>query len=310
MGLLMGNRGQVLVLLIMFGIFFSVTPLLAYQGEANPFTEVTVELQEEPARVDVSPGSSGIVKLSGTVYCKKWGPDQVKVFLNATSTHGGASVVPSEHVFASASGSEETKPFTVTTRVAQCTYCYETVTVTVSGYYVQGGMQYDIEPKTALITVEQYFRVEVYREGDNKQEFDLTAKSGESVDLNLIIHNAGNGNDIFVIDFENRDELENDDLELPEPVEIPVPEKGNESVSLRIGIPEVSTTGFSLVLIVLSKGSLDSEYIEKVYTFVTLLVEEKSIAEKIGSVLLSPLVIVLIVVIILVSIIVGLKRRG
>ncbi len=306
----MGNRGQVLVLLIVLGIFLSTIPLLAYQVEANPFTEVIVNLEEEPATVNVSPGGSGVVQISGTVTCIKWGPDQVMAFLNATSTHGEAIVVPSDFVFTGATGSEETNPFTFTTKVAQGISCYETVTVTVSGYYEQGIGQYDIEPKTALITVEQYYMVEVYREGDNKQDFYLSATSGESVDLDLLIHNSGNGNDIFEIDFEDRDELESDGLELPEPVEIPVPEKGNESVSLRIGTPEVSTEVFSLTLVVLSKGSINSKYLEKVYKFVILRVEEKSIAEKIGSVLLSPLVIVLTVVIILVLIIVWLKRRG
>jgi hypothetical protein len=310
MGLLMESRGQVLVLIIVFGILLSATPLLAYQVEANPFTEVTVDLQEEPASVDVSPYSSGIVTIQGTVTCKKWGPDQVKVYLEANSTHDGANVNPPSRVFSGSSGSEETAPFSVTTRVPQGVSSSESVTVTVGGYYLQGSMESDIEPDSALIIVEQYYMVEVYAGGDNGEGFNLTAKSGENVDLELIIHNAGNGNDIFEIDFENRDELESDGLELPEPVEIFILEKGNEIISLRIGTPEVSTTGFSLVLIVLSKGSLEGEYIEKVYTFVSLLVEEKSIAERIGSIILSPLVIILIVVIILVSIIVWLKRRG
>lgn len=310
MGLLMENRGQVLVLLMVFGIFLSVTPLLAYQGEANPFTEVTVDLQEEPAKVDVSPGSAGMVSIHGIVTCIKWGPDLVKVFLNATSDFGPAPVVPANFVFSGSSGSESVESFSVSTKVPQGTSSSETPTISVSGYYDQGGMRYDIEPDTALIIVEQYYLAEIYFGENYETGINLTAKSGERVNLDFIVHNAGNGNDIFEIDFENRDELESDGLELPEPLEIPVPEKGNVSVSLRIGIPEVSTTGFPLVLIVLSKGSLDCEYIEKVYKFVTLLVEEKSIVEKIGSIILSPLVIVLIIVMILISIIVWLKRRG
>ena len=306
----MGNKGQILVTLIILGILLSIIPLLANHVNANPFTEVTVDLQEEPASVDVSPGSTGIVSILGTVTCKKWGPDQVKVYLEANSTHGGANVNPPSRVFSGTSGSEETAPFSVTTRVPQDISSSESVTVTVGGYYLQGGMEYDIEPDTTLIIVEQYYMVEVYAGGDDGEGFNLTAKSGESVDLDLIIHNTGNGNDIFEIDFENRDELESDGLELPEPLEISIPEKGNESISLRIGTPEVSTRGFPLRLVVLSKGSLGSANSIKVNKLITLLVEEKSIAEKIGSIILSPLVIVLIVVILLVSIVIWLKRRG
>ena len=306
----MGNRGQVLVLLMVFGIFFSLTPLLPYQGEASPFTEVTVELQEEPAGVDVSPGSAGIVTIHGTLTCIKWGPDLVKVFLIANSTLGDAHVVPANFVFSGSSGSESVESFSVSTQVPQGTSSSESPTITVSGYYDQGGIRYSIEPDTALIIVEQYYLAEVYPGENNGGGFNLTVKSGENVKLDFIVHNAGNGNDIFEIDFENRDELETKGLKLPAPFKISIPEKGNESVSLRIGTPEVSTRGYSIRLLVLSKGSLEGDYQVKAIKLVSLWVEEKSIAEKIGSFLLSPLVIVLIVVIILISIIVWLKRRG
>lgn len=306
----MGNRGQVLVLLIVFGIFFLLTPLLTYQGEASPFTEVTVDLQEEPARVDVSPGSAGIVTIHGFVTCIKWGPDLVKVYLNATSDFGPAPVVPASFVFSGSSGSESVESFSVSTQVPQGTSSSETPTITVSGYYDQGGMRNLIEPDTALIIVEQYYLAEVYPEKNNGGGFNLTVKSGENVKLDFIVHNAGNGNDIFEIDFENRDELENKSLKLPAPFKISIPEKGNESVSLRIGTPEVSTRGYALRLMVLSKGSMEDGHQVKAIKLVSLWVEEKSIAEKIGSIILSPLVIVLIVVIILVSIIIWLKRRG
>ena len=69
MGLLMENRGRVLVLVIIT-LFLFATHLSTYTVEATFFTQVEIELLEESVEVDVSPGSDKRAYLKGTVTCK------------------------------------------------------------------------------------------------------------------------------------------------------------------------------------------------------------------------------------------------
>lgn len=297
-------KGQACVLLLVLGLLFFALISCVSPVVANPLTTVTLELQEE-ASVDVSPGSAGVVTLHGTVKCVKYGPDPVKVFLFANSTSGSASVVPGNFVFSGSSGAEQTDTFSVTTRVAQGTSCYETHTVTVDGYYDQGGMQYEIVPVSGTIIIEQYYLIVLKSE----KGFSISTKSGDHGTLEFDIHNEGNGNDVFLVDFENRKEMEDQGFDLPEPTEVAMPEKAVESLKLRIETPEDKSGDFELKLSVTSQGSNKTSNPVKVIKVIPLEVEERSIAEKIGSIILSPLVIAIIVIIIVVAIIVKLKRR-
>ena len=302
----MENSSRILVtltvlMILTLTICFGVIPV-----SANPLTEVTLSLQEEPAYADVSPGSSGLVNIEGTVTCEKWGPDQVKVYLNATSTHGGASVVPPSYVFTGTGGSEETKPFGVTTRVPQGTSSSELVTVTVSGYYVQSALQYDIEPQSALIIVDQYYLVEV----NSTEGLDLTGKAGENKDIKLNIKNAGNGNDVFEIDFQNRGDLEVKGFNLPAPKEITLHEESNENISLAIGIPEDISGTYDMEISITSLGSVNNNEPVSRIVSIKMKVLEKSITEHIGSFIFSPLMLVVIIIVIIVAIIIKKKRSG
>ncbi|UCG68017.1 MAG: hypothetical protein JSV09_09250 [Thermoplasmata archaeon] len=302
----MENRSRILGTFSVLMILTSAINIFIVPAYANPLTEVTLSLQEEPAHADVSPESSGIVKIDGTVTCVKWGPDQVKVFLNATSTHGGASVIPPSFVFSGTGGSEDTKPFAVTTRVPQGTSSSELVTVTVSGNYVQGGLQYDIEPQSALIIVDQYYLVEA----NSTEGFDLTGKAGGNKDIKLNIQNAGNGNDVFEIDFQNRGDLEVKGFNLPAPKEIALPEKSNESINFAIGIPEDISGTYDMEISITSLGSMNNNEPVSQIVPINMKVLEKSIAEHIGSFIFSPLMLVVIIIVIIVAIFIKKKRSG
>jgi len=303
----MEKRNRILGLFVALVFLFSSIQIFVLPSKANPLTEVEVDLQDEPAKVDVSPGSSGIVKMEGTVYCKKWGPDQVKVYLNATSTFGGASVIPPSLVFGGSGGSEETKSIAVTTRVPQGTSCSETGTVTLSGYYVQSGFQYEIEPDSGTIIVLQYYLIAT---GYEKSNINKTAKPGEDTEIKFEMKNAGNGNDIFVIDFANREFLEDEGFKLPDPKEHVMPENRKENVSLKIGIPEDKSGNYNLEIFIQSKGSEESGFTATSTIPARVNIVESSITEKIGSVVLSPLFIGAMVIIIVIIVVLIRRKKG
>lgn len=303
MGLLMGKRGQVLVLLIVLGVLFSSTPLFAIPVPASPLTVVTIQLPEEPVEVDVSPGSSGIVEVDGTVTCRKVGPDQVKVTLIGQSETGGASVEPVSMVFAGVSGSEETQPFRATTRVPMGYTSSATPTLTVSGVFVQGGLQYSIEPNSVIIIVLQYYKILF-----SFEEGEIEVESGENANINMQILNAGNGEDTFLIDFENREDLRSRGFNLPEPKEITFAEDESRNITLAIGVPEDISGNFQIRISVLSKGSVQSDSPEMELRTCFLNVK-KSITGQIVSLFISPFALIIAVIVVVIILLLIMKRK-
>jgi hypothetical protein len=295
-------KGQIFVLLMVIGIFFPFTFLCNFPVKASQLTTVTLELQEEPVEVDVSPGSPGIFEVEGTVTCKKWGPDTVEVFLIGSSDTGGASVEPPNLVFDGISGTEETKSFSVSTRVPMGFTSSATPTITVSGTYDQGVLKYSIPPASQMIVILQYYKIEM--DVDNKE---VTVKSGENAKIEFVVVNVGNGDDIFEIDFENREYLQSKGFKLPAPFKVQMAEDENKTISLDIGAPEDKSGGFVAEISILSKGSLSSDVTVKEIKPIHLKVTS-SFSEQIGSFITSPLMIVIIIVI-LVAVFLKLKRR-
>lgn len=177
----------------------------------------------------------------------------------------------------------------------------------MSGSYSQGISSDTIDPVSTIIIILQYYDVEV----SSEKGFNLTARAGEDVNLDFKIHNTGNGNDIFLIDFLNRDVMEDRGFNFPKPLEKKLPEEATESLSLNIGVPEDKSGGFFLVLSVLSKGSEENIFSVQVVKEIYLEVKAQSIAEKIGSIFLSPLLILVVVILVVISVLVFIKlRRG
>jgi hypothetical protein len=107
----------ILIALLTLSMFSMMIFTVPEEAEASPLTIVTLSLQPDPPKVDVSPGSAGIVTMHGSVTCTKYGPDLVKVFLTGSSDFGPAPVVPASFVFSGQAGAENTDTFSVTTRV-------------------------------------------------------------------------------------------------------------------------------------------------------------------------------------------------
>jgi hypothetical protein len=195
-------RPVLMIALLTVTTLSAMMMLIPQETEASPITVVTLTLQAEPPKVDVSPGSSGIVTLQGTVYCLKYGPDQVKVNLIGSSDISAASVIPPNMVFGGAGGTEETRSFAITTRVPQGTTFTATPQVTVSGTFIQGGLNYNIPPVQQLIEILPYYKLEV----DTPPPQEIGA--GEFVYFSIKITNVGNTEDTYEFVFDNLKDLQ------------------------------------------------------------------------------------------------------
>jgi hypothetical protein len=199
----------IMIAMLTFAMISTLLIIVPEKAEASPLTVVTLNVQGEPPKVDVSPGSAGIVTVAGTVTCLKYGPDQVKVFLTAQSDTGGASVIPPNVVFGGTGGSEETKSFSVTTRVPMGTTFMATPQISVTGYFVQGGLQYDIGMVTQIMEIEPYYKLQV----DTPPPQEIGA--GEFVYFILKITNVGNAEDTYRFEILNYEDLQDDEWILP-----------------------------------------------------------------------------------------------
>jgi hypothetical protein len=271
MGLSMRNRGRVSVLIIIVIVILLIPQLFFIPVKANPFTTVNLSFQGDPPCVDVSPGSSGIVTITGEVTCVKWGPDSVKVFLVAQSDTGNASVVPPSFVFTGSSGTTQTETFSVTTRVPQGYSSSANPSITVSGYYDQGGLRYTIAPISQIIIILQYYKI-----GASVKDTVIQAESGDNVNIWFNVFNEGNGEDVFLIDLENRGGLEGKGFQLPTLMEVPIDEDGCRNISYEVGIPKNVSGIHTFDLCIISKGSESSGSICKYKMTITLDVAPKS----------------------------------
>ncbi len=200
----MKRRSFLIIALLALMMFSSMVSIVPEEAEANPLTVVTINLQGTPPKVDVSPGKSGIVEITGEVKCIKYGPDQVKVFLQAQSETGGASIIPPSFVFAGASGTTSTEQFSVTTRVPQGYTFQATPVVTVSGTFSQGGLDDTVPPVRQILEIIAYYKLEV----DNPPPQEIGP--GEFVYFSVRIINVGNAEDTYEFEFENLKNLVED----------------------------------------------------------------------------------------------------
>ena len=267
----MKDRGWVILSITFVVAIILFTHLSTVSVRASPFTTVIISLQEDPPCVDVSPGSSGIFTVEGEVACVKWGPDQVKVFLQAQFEYANASVVPSNFVFAGTSGTEETESFTVSTKVPQGTSSLRTATLTVSGYWIQGGLQYEIAPVSIMVIILQYHKIDVFCNNTL-----LSLISGENHKIEFKVFNLGNGDDIFLLDLKNRDALEVKGFDLSPPMEFVITEKACRDIIFEVYIPENISGIHNLNLCIISKGSEKSDSLCKYEITIILNIESNS----------------------------------
>jgi hypothetical protein len=286
-------------------VIITIFILHTNQAAASPFTVVTIELEERPVSVDVSPGSSGIVTVLGNVTCVKWGPDQVKVALVGNSSEGGTSISPPNMVFGGTSGSEESEEFTATAKVPQGSPCTESGTIIVSGTWVQGGLQYTIEPVSSIFVIEQYYMIDMLI-----ADREYTIDAGEDVDFDVVLQNNGNGDDIIEIDILNREDLKKNGISLPSPSQLNVPYQLNKSANMKIGTSDETTGRYIIEISSLSKGSEKNGFPIREHSTVSLVVREnEDFAGELGSMVVSPIVFEILSLIVVIVIIYKVIQR-
>jgi hypothetical protein len=297
----MEGKGHIFSLLIIIGLLFLSSYSCVVCVKANPLTEVTLALQEDIPTVDVSPGSGGVVEMDGEVTCEKYGPDDVKVFLTASSDFGPAPAEPASFVFSGVSGSVETQPYKVSTRIPMGTSSSLTPSITVSGYFDQGGLRSTIPQVSQIIIILQYYKIKYFIE-----DRSVNINTGENAKIEFIVTNLGNGEDFFEIDFKNRNDLQSKGFKLTQPFEVNMEEETNKSISLHVNAPEDKSGTYPAEISILSQGSTHSNSTEEVIMSISLIITS-NIGRQIGSYITSPLGIVTIAIVIVVA--VFLKKR-
>ncbi len=301
----MGRKIRLYVSIGTFLILIMMTFLAALPVSASPLTSVTLDLQDEAPSVDVSPGSSGIVEVNGVVTCVKYGPDQVKVSLAGSSDMGGTSVDPPNMVFSGVSGVEETRTFMATTRVPQGTTSTATPELMVSGIFVQGGLQYPVNPVSIIIEVVPYCKIAV-----EPVEREIKVNAGEDLHIEAVITNVGNCEDIYSIDMMNRASLANNGFGMPSPMEITFLEKENRTIDWKMETKSHMSGKYYMRMSVYSKTI--EEGVESVSAFAAYEVEiiAQPLTNFVFSFLLSPFMIVIIVVIVIVGMVYRNKKKS
>lgn len=307
----MKDRGWAWFTMMIVAIILLAQTLYFTPAKASPFTTVNLALESDPPEVDVSPGSSGMVTITGTVTCVKWGPDTVKVSLIAEADCGEASVVPANFVFSQSSGTEESETFSVSTRVPNGYPCTATPAITVSGYWDQGGLRTQIAPVSQIIIILQYYKMEI-----SVIDPIISAAPGDNVDFNFNLYNRGNGEDTFHVDIENRAPLNKKGFKLSAPAEVPACPDDGRNVHFEIGIPENITGNFTLYFSVRSEGAESCGMVCKENMAITLQVAKNTTASSKSKNALETLpaelyllLIVISVVITAVEIAVYLRKR-
>jgi hypothetical protein len=175
-------------------------------------------------------------------------------------------------VFSGAIGSEETQNFTVCARLPQGHSCAATPRVSVAGHYQQGGLNYNLDPVTQIVIIEQFYDIYAYcKDGD-----ELTCESGEIFSLKIFTCNTGNGEDNFLIDIENRVQLEDKGFKLSGPVENNMLEYEYKPATFLFDVPQHITGYHAVNILIVSLGSEDTDFVCKQRMMINLEIVENT----------------------------------
>ncbi|UCE37245.1 MAG: hypothetical protein JSW00_17500 [Thermoplasmata archaeon] len=302
----MRRAGSILVFAM---IFLSLLSLFSISSKAGVFTEVTVEVP--PAcEVDVSPGSSGIATLQGTVTCQTLNTlTPVSVTLEATSTIGWVTISPGGVIF---QGSHQSEDINITIGVPITTSTTGDYTCTISGTWEQGPTTGPVNEDSFQILIKSYYMMTIYSETPLKE-----VKQGESTDFNLTVENTGNCDDDYQVEVHNVEELESSNLLIPKLPKLTVEEGCLRNIQLPVDASSDTPTGEYQINVRVtsckSEGSEDGIVFEE-YPLVLKVKKggevKDEISSKIGETLFDPMILIPIIVIVIVVIVVAVLRRS
>jgi hypothetical protein len=211
-------------------------------GMGSP--SITIQLEDSRKKVEVSPGSSGVLTFNGTVIAEApiMPPGQYLVVTLMADAGGWAVSVPPSLVF---SNNVTEQPFSLSVQVPIETSVKTQGQLSVSGKwrYSPGSMGGSIEPATAIIEVEQYYSYAV-----SPKEM-LTKIGTDSIsEVVFEIINKGNAADRLTLEVMNKDELESSGVQISIKTEdISVPEKQTREYPVAIiTLPSTSPGRFEI----------------------------------------------------------------
>jgi hypothetical protein len=302
----MRKAGSIIVFAL---IFLSLLSSLSFSSKADLFTTVTVET-EPSCEIDVSPGSTSVAVVQGTVTCENYNTFiPLVVELSATSTVGTAAIDKPQIVF---QGSHMAEDINITVGVPQLTSASSEHTCNITGVWEQGPTTGPVIGDTFQVIIMPFFRITLYSELPLKE-----VKQGESTGFNLTVENTGNCDDKYHLDIVNRDELESSNLVIPKFGKIDIQEGCKKNMNLEVHASSDTPVGeYQIELIVTPWESANEKYPLDYEEYILILKVKKGskantiLGDDLEGLLISPLFLLIIAVIVIVAIVVMARRRS
>jgi hypothetical protein len=220
------------------------------------------------------------------------------VELLGNTTTGSVSISPSHAAFQGSS--DNVQEIVVNVEVPLHTSASEDHMCTISGTWEQGTRSGQAEPDTFQIIVLPFYQPEISSEIPLK---NVTA--GDSVVFNLMINNNGNTDDVYQVDFLNKDELEENGITFKAINDIAIQEQGTHDVELVVHTSSDINGDRVYTIQVVIYSTLDDEPERIQYT---LYIRVKEDSFDVGDIF-NPLVIIIILVVLIVGFVVYIKKR-
>ena len=202
--------------------------------------QVYIELVDQNKTAHVGPGDTGVVTFSGLVQVSMPPGTRVVVSLTAEDTWGSAVVSPSSILF----DNDGEKPFSVSVRAPGNESCETIGIVRVFGRWslYPGGLSGSADPvdgAVGRIHIAQFYSFSL-----SCSRTDFKTSSNEEVELELTIHNEGNGLDAFTIEVVNLNELNDEDfLVTLSESQVEIQKGQSRTIYIRVNTPSSGGTG-------------------------------------------------------------------
>jgi hypothetical protein len=291
----MGKVGSVLLIITLF--FLSTLSLISFSTTAGPLTQVAVDTVSQEAKVDVSPGSTGVTSAQINVECQTLDPTPVTVQLSVNCPGIAASISPSGMVFQTIGTSNMEAIVDITVPLESIA---SELTCTIEGSWEQGIFSGQVSSTSIRIIVMPYYRVRLSCESPINETCQ-----GEGGSFNFSIKNMGNCDDVYQLEIANREELNIDNISIPDTDKIAI-SRGN-AMKIEMDVRTSFTTpvkNYTLIMVVTSLGSKtesDITIYEELPLFLTvkegLHTDEKTKVEQM-ALLLSPSIMIMMVLIV------------
>jgi hypothetical protein len=225
------------VIVTSFSLFMLLSLLLWIPGKAVADAPCIINLgfQNPPPKINLSTGNSSIIEINGEINCTLYGTSPKKVYLFAQSTIGSASITPSFFLFTGSNGTVKSDTFIVNLRLSRSYSTIDSQKITVSGYFIQDGIHYELRSISQNVEMAPYYKIEVNT--PPPQEIG----AGESVSFPLRVTNSGNSEDSFRFELLNMEELCNDQWILPSITDQTFSAKETRTVTISAQAPQTWT---------------------------------------------------------------------